>query len=165
MTGKVNSSSGWHSYGYGKLSKVSYAWGKADNLYKWIKSNHCLVTHTINKKSKIKNVAEILYKNYKNTRCIAAVLFDWQSDGKVDHAALLGNIIRNKNNYSVYFYAHTGARGGEKIKYHIYKVRNGKRQYYMSKGKKIYYYEDVYVDLSFIFTQYDKPTIYICTLY
>ncbi len=53
---------------------------------------------------------------YKKGACVAAVFFDYTGDGKIDHAAISGEVIRGgkKNtSYDMYYYAHTDSRNGK----------------------------------------------------
>lgn len=77
---------------------------------------------------------------------------------------LLGEISKEKNKYSAYYFAHNGNREGTKKKYTIDVIRHGEYQH-EDKKKKKRKKETVYVDLSYVIVQYDNPIVYICTLY
>lgn len=120
--GKLSSmtNSWYHKMKYGRL-QISNAWGIAHNLYNWLKSNHYVrKTYTATSKSGIDSAGSFLYHYRSKKYCAAAVFFDWTNDGKIDHAALSGQVIRggSKNqSYDIYYYAHTSERKGVRMEY------------------------------------------------
>ena len=106
--------------------KISADWGIADNLYKWLKkSGHCSKYSVVNNQKALNSAISSLYGK---SRCLAAVFFDFENDGKINHAAMSGMITRvydNKNkryNYYMYYYAHTDNRAGDNRLYKNKKI-------------------------------------------
>ncbi len=104
----------YYSYEIKRIYNVSYAWSKAQQLYDWLKSSrHISNKYTIKKSSDVDKCGKNLYKK---GACVAAVFFDYTGDGKIDHAAISGEVIRGgkKNtSYDMYYYAHTDSRNGK----------------------------------------------------
>lgn len=161
MTGIVGSSKGWHHYKVFNKYQISNAWGIADNLYRWIASNHCSSVSKCTTRAMVDSYAKKTYKKYSSSYCRVAIFFDWTNDGKIDHAALMGFVQKIGNKYYIYYYAHTGNRSGKPQKYTVDKMRNDKIQK-NSKNKAIK--ETVQMDVAFTFTQRSKPAIYFFTL-
>ena len=135
---------GWHNY---KITTVnlgriiigydrSHAWAAAQNLYDWLRSTkHTSYTYVLKSIYDVDKVGKILYS--KST-CAAAIFFTWPKRSNKGHAALSGQVVRYKNSYDVYYYAHTSNRNGKRY-------YGNKRKYYSlkdflksNKGAKIH---------------------------
>lgn len=135
---------GWHNY---KITTVnlgriiigydrSHAWAAAQNLYDWLHSTkHTSYTYVLKSIYDVDKVGKILYS--KST-CAAAIFFTWPKRSNKGHAALSGQVVRYKNSYDVYYYAHTSNRNGKRY-------YGNKRKYYSlkdflksNKGAKIH---------------------------
>ena len=107
----------WYNKKVLGLFKISSKWGKANDLYKWLKEEKYIKRQIIVKNKK--ELSDCVKKYLYNKRwCIAAIFFDWTNDGKVDHAALSGQSTHEKNLYDLYYYAHSNMRNGKKTKYY-----------------------------------------------
>ncbi len=143
---------GWHCYM--STSKSSYlratfyyershAWAAAQNLYDWLHSSKHTTkknTYILKTASDVDKIGKILYSK---PTCAAAIFFSWKKDGKIGHAAISGEVIKYKNIYDVYYYAHS-------------ENRNGKRYY--GKTRKYYSLKD------FLKGSNGKKRIYVCIL-
>ena len=121
MTGVKKS--GWHHWKVGKIYQISDAWGKADDLYKWLQKDHVSKKYSF---KSIKELSKTVKKLYGKGYCIAAIFFDWQDDGYWDHAALSGQMTYSEKTYDMYYYAHSS-------------MRNGKKTLYFPRRKSSYY--------------------------
>ena len=133
MTGIIGSSKGWHHYHVGGKFQISDAWGKASNLFRWLKTNHCRKIVSFSGKYKKSNLNKFLKKNYSSYKyCKYAVFFDWDCRNSlgVSHAALSGELVKNSNNYELYYYSHTSNRAGRKRYYEEDKYTSHKHKLY-----------------------------------
>lgn len=55
---------------------------------------------------------------YGKSWCIATIFFDWENDGKIDHATLSGQTTRKNGLYDLYYFAHSSMRNGRMSKYY-----------------------------------------------
>ncbi len=75
--------------------QISNDWGIAQKLYNWLYSKYYVrKTYTATSKSGIDTAGSFLYNYRSGEYCTAAIFFDWTNDGKIDHAALSGQVIR-----------------------------------------------------------------------
>ena len=118
MTGIWNL--GWHHYKFFKYHKISKAWGTADGLFNWLKKNHSSGVYSFTKNSALNSFLRRIYYNY--TYCSYAIFFDWENDGFIDHAALSGEITKERSSYNMYYFAHSSNRAGRK-RYYNYEKR------------------------------------------
>ena len=131
MTGA--SSWGWHHYNISGAFQISNAWGKAADLYNWLLKNHCSSSKIIRgtKDDKIKllyKYSNNIQKNYKY--CTYAIFYDWTNNGSIDHATLSGQMYKSKNNYDIYYYAHSSDRAGWKRRYEENRFTNNPGKQY-----------------------------------
>lgn len=97
--------------------KISSAWGKANDLYHWLKNGKYIKRQIIvkNKKELSDCVKKYLYGK---SWCIATIFFDWENDGKIDHATLSGQTTCKNGLYDLYYFAHSSMRNGRMTKYY-----------------------------------------------
>ncbi len=90
----------------------SRAWAAAQNLYDWLHStNHTSYTYVLKKKSDVDNIGRILYSK---PTCAAAIFFSSAKSRTISHAAISGQVVRYKNMFDVYYYAHSVSRNGKR---------------------------------------------------
>lgn len=121
-------SMGWHHFKVKNKFQISNAWGIAKDLYSWLVKNHSSSKSSFTNKSSLNDFLKNIYSNYNY--CSYAVFFDWTNDGKIDHAALSGQITKDGKNYNMYFYAHTSNRAGRKRYYEENKYTKNKYKLY-----------------------------------
>ena len=121
-------SSGWHHYKIANKFQISNAWGIAKDLYAWLIKNHSSGKKTFTSKTTLNSYLKSIYAKY--CYCSYAVFFDWTNDGKIDHAALSGELTKDGKNYNMYFFAHTSNRAGRKRYYEENKYTKNKDKLY-----------------------------------
>lgn len=140
--GKLSSmTNDWYNKKKNGRKQISKAWGKASTLYSWLYSNHYVrKTYIATKKADVDKAGEFIYKYRNKKHCVAAIFFDWENDGKVDHAALSGQ-IRGKEGtsyYDIYYYAHTRDRAGIRKLYNDGKYASIKDAFKQHSKMKVY---------------------------
>ena len=137
---------GWHCYMNRNINvngqraityDRSHAWAAAQNLYDWLKdNNHISRQIIVRSKKNVDKVGKLLYKK---SYCTAVIFFQNNRKKNINHSAISGQVIKGKNKYDVYYYAHS-------------KKRNGKRFY--GKVRKYYSLKDY-------LRNYKNGTIYV----
>ncbi len=116
---------------FGVQYQISNAWGKAAELYKWLKNNnHVKKEYVLDSKKDVTNLVNKIKNNGQARHGIAAIFF--YKGSLIHHSALSGQFEYTKTTRDIYFYAHTSSRYGFKIKYYRY---DG--SYYYSSLKRV----------------------------
>ncbi len=131
----------WYNKKKNGRLQISDSWGKANSLYKWLYSNHYVrKSYIATNKAGVDKAGEFIYKYRDKKHCVAAIFFDWENDGKIDHAALSGQ-IRSKSGtsyYDMYYYAHTKDRAGIRKLYYDGKYASIKDAFNQNNKMKVY---------------------------
>ena len=85
----------WYHRKMSGRMQISKAWGRANDLYKWLLTTHYVTkTYSSTSKSIVDDAGRFIY-NYRSKKyCAAVIFFDFTNDGVIDHAALSGEVTQ-----------------------------------------------------------------------